>query len=99
MLMVGWSVSGFGLPLLSAAREPWENIYARTFPRQAFGSRFGGVAQSVPWIHLEFDIPRLESAADEDVGRIETSPFGLHCPTLDKGLSFAGILEGRYGQR
>jgi hypothetical protein len=53
----------------------------------------------VPWIHLEFDIPRLESAADEDVGRIEISPFGLHCPTLDKGLSFAGILEGRYGQR
>jgi len=32
----------------------------------------------VTWIHLEFDIPRLESAAEEDVGRIEISPFGLH---------------------
>ena len=52
-----------------------------------------------PWIHLEFDIPRLESAAEEDVGRIEISPFGLHWPTLDEDLSFAGILNGRYGQR
>ena len=48
----------------------------------------------VPWIHLEFDIPRLESAAEEDVGRIEISPFGLHWPTLDEDLSFAGILAG-----
>jgi len=96
--MVGWSVSGFGLPLLSAARELWGKVYARTFPRQAFGSRFGGVAPS-RGIHLEFDIPRLESAAEEDMGRIEISPFGLHWPTLDKDLSFAGILEGRYGQR
>ena len=52
-----------------------------------------------PWIYLEFDIPRLESAAEEDVGRIEISPFGLHWPTLDKDLSFEGILEGRSGQR
>ena len=44
MLMVGWSVSGFGLPLLSAAREPWGKVYARTYPRQAFGSRFRGLA-------------------------------------------------------
>jgi hypothetical protein len=43
--------------------------------------------------------PRLESAAEEDVCRIEISPFGLHWPTLDEDLSFAGILEGRYGQR
>ena len=43
--------------------------------------------------------PRLESAAEEDVGRIEISPFGLHWPTLDEDLSFAGILEGRYGHR
>jgi hypothetical protein len=43
--------------------------------------------------------PRLESAAEEEVGRIEISPFGLHWPTLDEDLSFAGILEGRYGQR
>ena len=43
--------------------------------------------------------PRLESATEEDVGRIEVSPFGLHWPTLDEDLSFVGILEGRYGQR
>lgn len=36
--------------------------------------------------------PRLESAAEEDVGRIEISPFGLHWPTLDEDLSFEGIL-------
>ena len=42
---------------------------------------------------------RLESAAEEDVGRIEISPFGLYWPTLDEDLSFAGILEGRYGHR
>ena len=44
MLMVGWSASGFGLLLLSAAREPWGKVYARTHSRQAFGSRFRGVA-------------------------------------------------------
>ena len=41
---------------------------------------------------------RLESAAEADLGRIEISPFGLHWPTLDEDLSFAGILAGRYGQ-
>jgi hypothetical protein len=43
--------------------------------------------------------PRLQSAAAEDLGRIEISPCGLHWPALDEALSFAGILEGRYGQR
>lgn len=43
--------------------------------------------------------PRLESATEEDVGRIEVSPCGLHWPTLDEDLSFVGILEGRYGPR
>ena len=43
--------------------------------------------------------PRLESAAVEDVGCIEISPFGLHWPTLYEDLSFAGILERHYGQR
>lgn len=43
--------------------------------------------------------PRLESAAEEDVGRIEIAPFGLHWPTLDEDLSFEGILAGRYGHR
>ena len=42
--------------------------------------------------------PRLETATQADLGRIEISPFGLHWPTLDEDLSFAGILEGRYGQ-
>lgn len=43
--------------------------------------------------------PRLESASPADLNRIEISPFGLHWPTLDEDLSFAGIREGRYGQR
>jgi hypothetical protein len=43
--------------------------------------------------------PRLEAAAEEDVGRIEISPFGLNWPTLDEDLSFEGILAGPYGQR
>lgn len=43
--------------------------------------------------------PRLESAVEEEVGRIEISPFGLHWPTLDEDLSFEGILAGRYGHR
>ena len=42
--------------------------------------------------------PRLETATQADLGRIEISPFGLHWPTLDEDLSFAGILKGRYGQ-
>ena len=42
--------------------------------------------------------PRLESAREADLDRIEISPFGLHWPTLDEDLSFAGVLEGRYGQ-
>jgi len=43
--------------------------------------------------------PRLKAASETDVGHIEISPFGLHWPKLDEDLSFAGILEGRYGQR
>jgi hypothetical protein len=43
--------------------------------------------------------PRLESAKEADLERIEISPFGLHWPTLDEDLSFAGILDGRHGQR
>ena len=42
--------------------------------------------------------PRLESAEEADLGRIEISPFGLHWPTFDEDLSFSGILDGRYGQ-
>ena len=43
--------------------------------------------------------PRLEHAAARDLDTIELSPFGIHWPTLDEDLSFAGILEGNYGQR
>jgi hypothetical protein len=43
--------------------------------------------------------PRLERAAEQDLENIELSPFGLHWPTLDEDLSFAGIIEGNYGQR
>ena len=43
--------------------------------------------------------PRLESAAEQDVGGIEISPFGLHWPSLDEDLSAEGILAGRYGHR
>lgn len=39
--------------------------------------------------------PGLESAAEEDVGHVEISPSGLYWPTL----SFAGILQERYGQQ
>ena len=45
------------------------------------------------------DNPRLESAAEEDVGLIEIPPFGLHWPTLYEDLSFAEILEKRYQAR
>jgi hypothetical protein len=43
--------------------------------------------------------PRLEHAAARDLDTIELSPFGIHWPTLDEDLSFAGIREGNYGQR
>lgn len=43
--------------------------------------------------------PRLEAATEADLDRIEISPFGLHWPSLDEDLSFAGIFDGRYGQR
>lgn len=43
--------------------------------------------------------PRLETAKEVDLARIEISPFALHWPTLNEDLSFAGIFEGRYGQR
>ncbi|MCB1032696.1 MAG: DUF2442 domain-containing protein [Acidobacteria bacterium] len=52
---------------------------------------------------LEFSFPvkgnpRLEGQADEHLGNIELSPFGLHWPDLDEDLSIRGILSGNYGQ-
>jgi hypothetical protein len=82
------------LPALRAALRGLARV-----PQEQGPVPFGDEAAPAPWIHLKFDIPRLESGAEEDMGRIEISPFGLHWPTLDKDLSFAGILEGRYGQR
>jgi hypothetical protein len=43
--------------------------------------------------------PRLENATVEDLNKIELSPFGIHWPSLNKDLSFAGIMRGDYGQR
>lgn len=43
--------------------------------------------------------PRLERGTDEQLNRIELSPFGIHWPELDEDLSFEGILKGNYGQR
>jgi hypothetical protein len=43
--------------------------------------------------------PRLEGKPDDQLGRIELSPYGLHWPELDEDLSIRGILSGNYGQR
>ena len=43
--------------------------------------------------------PRLEGKPDDQLNRIELSPFGLHWPDLDEDLSLRGILAGDYGQR
>jgi hypothetical protein len=43
--------------------------------------------------------PRLEGRPEDQLGRIEVSPFGLHWPELDEDLSIRGILSGNYGQR
>jgi hypothetical protein len=43
--------------------------------------------------------PRLEDQSEDELGRIEVSPFGLHWPDLDEDLSIRGILAGDYGQR
>lgn len=42
--------------------------------------------------------PRLARGTPQQLSRIEISPFGLHWPDLDEDLSFAGLLEGNYGQ-
>jgi len=42
--------------------------------------------------------PRLASGTPQQLNKIEVSPFGLHWPDLDEDLSFAGLLQGNYGQ-
>ena len=42
--------------------------------------------------------PRLAHGTEEQLSRIELSPFGIHWPDLDEDLSFRGLLRGDYGQ-
>ncbi len=43
--------------------------------------------------------PRLACGTTQQLSNMEASPFGLHWPDLDEDLSFAGLLQGDYGQR
>lgn len=43
--------------------------------------------------------PRLANGTPQQLSNIEASPFGLHWSDLDEDLSFAGLLQGDYGQR
>ena len=43
--------------------------------------------------------PRLANGTPQQLSNMEISPFGLHWPDLDEDLSFAGLLQGDYGQR
>ena len=45
------------------------------------------------------DNPRLTNGTPQQLSNIEASPFGLHWPDLDEDLSFAGLLQGDYGQK
>ena len=42
--------------------------------------------------------PRLAVGTPQQLNNMEASPFGLHWPDLDEDLSFAGLLQGDYGQ-
>jgi hypothetical protein len=42
--------------------------------------------------------PRLARGTNDQLSRIELSPFGVHWPDLDEDLSFRGLLTGDYGQ-
>jgi hypothetical protein len=44
------------------------------------------------------DNPRLARGTQQQLNRIELSPFGLHWPDLDEDLSYRGLLEGDHGQ-
>jgi hypothetical protein len=45
------------------------------------------------------DNPRLAHGTPQQLNHIEISPFGLHWPDLDEDLSFAGLLQGDFGQK
>ena len=45
------------------------------------------------------DNPRLAKGTPAQLNHVEVSPFGLHWPDLDEDLSFAGLLEGDWGQK
>jgi hypothetical protein len=52
-------------------------------------------------VELRFPVssnPRLAQGTEEQLRRIEISPFGLHWPDLDEDLSFHGLVEGDHGQ-
>ncbi len=42
--------------------------------------------------------PRLARGTNEQLNKIELSPFGLHWPDLDEDLSLRGLLNGDFGQ-
>ncbi len=42
---------------------------------------------------------RLAAGTPQQLRNMEASPFGLHWPDLDEDLSFAGLLQGDYGQQ
>jgi len=42
---------------------------------------------------------RLARGTQQQLNRIEISPFGLHSPELDEDLSFRGLAEGKDGQK
>jgi len=60
------------------------------------------VVQMDSGVELRFPItgnPRLEKASQEQLNKIEVSPYGLHWDELDEDLSIQGIHNGNYGQR
>jgi len=60
------------------------------------------IVRFVSGVEIRFPVaknPRLSGGTEPELSRIEVSPFGLHWPDLDEDLSFAGLLNGDYGQR
>jgi len=53
-------------------------------------------------VEIKFPIKnnkRLSQASDQQLSKIEISPFGIHFTELDEDLSFRGLLKGEYGQQ
>ena len=52
-------------------------------------------------IEIKFPIhknKRLANGTEQQLNKIEISPYGLHWPDLDEDLSFQGLFKGDYGQ-